>query len=373
MTRIHLPRLELPWPPGPQPFRHPARAIRSGCDVGSISFETLAVLQAFNGGDDRTAAYVPPSSRSLRRGGPAMAAMDLDIFIPRMRDLNWPKLADPTGLPARLTRSQRWAAPLPTQLVGGSRWSPMPFPRCHLLVEKPPARSTPGLARLATAADATGVTGMVAHNLRHSAAWKRTWERIEPSSVEGMTVTYHASGPTGERWGLPPHEAFILTHAIPVFDLFNAALGPPRTTTHHLNDVGHGRFVLSSQWHSQRDVIGTAVISTCAPRFDWNAQLVTTNQQLVRISSPSELVIQGPRQAGAWGGGPAEHLGRPSARRRLHNRRLRHRAGPLSRLHRRPRHPGAQSHRRARRLQSARRPLPADHTDQHQANSTRAR
>jgi phthalate 4,5-cis-dihydrodiol dehydrogenase len=178
---------------------------------------------------------------------------------------------------------------------------------CHVLIEKPPARSTHELEQLASVATDAGLVGMVAHNLRHSAAWRRSLERIDRCRIEAMNVTYHASGPTGERWGLPPAEAFLLTHAVHVFDLFNAVLGPPEATTHLLKDVGGGRFVLTSQWVTPTCVPGTAVVSTCAPRFDWSVQLVTSDACLARIVSPTDVVIHGPRTAGTWGSGQREN------------------------------------------------------------------
>jgi predicted dehydrogenase len=171
---------------------------------------------------------------------------------------------------------------------------------CHLLVEKPPALGTDGLQKLAAAA---ADTGMVGHNLRHTAAWRRLRERVPASHVASMVVTYHASGPTGGRWGLPPLQAFLLTHAVHVFDLFNAALGPPASTSHHVVDTGSGRYVLTSQWTASSGVLGTAVISTYAPRLDWQVRIATSDGALADITSPREVEIQGPRTAGAWGVG----------------------------------------------------------------------
>lgn len=176
----------------------------------------------------------------------------------------------------------------------------------HVLVEKPPATSTPELKKLATAAESSGLTGMVAHNLRHTAAWKRMVERTPLDRLASMIVTYHASGPTGGRWGLSPLDSFLLTHGVHVFDLLNAALGPPRTTTHKVHDAGSGRFSLTTQWHSLTGVVGNAVVSTCAPRFDWRVQLSTSEGVLANISSPRDLVIQAPRTDDAWSAGRRE-------------------------------------------------------------------
>lgn len=162
----------------------------------------------------------------------------------------------------------------------------------HVLVEKPPATSTGELRRLAAATEASSLIGMVAHNLRYTAAWRSAVERTPLARVESITIEYHASGPIGERWGLLSHEAFLLSHAIHVFDLLNFTLGSSVMTTHHVKSVGDGRFVLSTQWHSQRDVVGVAVVSTCAPRFDWNVQLVTADGCLARITSSSGVTFQ---------------------------------------------------------------------------------
>ena len=174
---------------------------------------------------------------------------------------------------------------------------------CHVLVEKPPALSVRGLARLADAAKTSGKIGMVAHNLRYTAAWRRATERISFNDLTSMSIAYHASGPTGERWGLMPHESFLLSHAIHAFDLLNAALGPAVSTRHHVKDAGQGRFALTSQWHSPEDVLGAAVVSTCAPRFDWTVQFTTATPSLVNLYSPSSVVLHGPRTQDAWGSG----------------------------------------------------------------------
>jgi predicted dehydrogenase len=174
---------------------------------------------------------------------------------------------------------------------------------CHLLVEKPPAPGTDGLQKLAAAAADTGVTGMVGHNLRHTAAWRRMHERVPAQGIASMVVTYHASGPIGGRWDLPPLQAFLLTHAVHVLDLFNAALGPPASTSHHIVDAGSGRYVLTSQWMTSSGVVGTAIISTCAPRLDWQVRIATSDGTLADITSPREVEIQGPRTAGPWAAG----------------------------------------------------------------------
>lgn len=174
---------------------------------------------------------------------------------------------------------------------------------CHLFTEKPPAPSTVGLQKLAAAATATGLTGMVGHNLRHTAAYRQMAQQIASDSITSMVITYHASGPTGERWGLNPFEAFVLTHAVHVLDLFNAALGPPTATTHHVTDAGHGRYALTSQWQAASGAIGTAAISTCAPRLNWYVQIATRDGTLAQITSPRNLEIQAPRSPGTWGAG----------------------------------------------------------------------
>jgi predicted dehydrogenase len=173
----------------------------------------------------------------------------------------------------------------------------------HVLVEKPPARSTDELLKLAMAAENNARVGMVAHNLRYTAAWQRAVERLTFSAIESLTIEYHASGPTGERWGLPPHEAFLLSHAVHAFDLLNAALGPATETLHHLRRVRGGRFVLTTQWRSHSNVVGTAVVSTCAPRFDWNVQLVTRDGTLARIVSASEIILQSNQTDVVWPSG----------------------------------------------------------------------
>lgn len=177
---------------------------------------------------------------------------------------------------------------------------------CHVLVEKPPAASTPDLKKMAAAAAATGLTGMVAHNLRHTAAWRRMAERTALEKLASIVVTYHASGPTGSRWGLRPLDAFVLTHAVHVFDLLNAAIGPASATAHEIHDAGGGRFSLTTQWHSAGGVVGVAVVSTCAPRLDWRVQVSTSGGVLANISSPRDLVIQGPRSGDAWSAGRRE-------------------------------------------------------------------
>jgi len=174
---------------------------------------------------------------------------------------------------------------------------------CHLFVEKPPAETTAGLRKLASTAARTGRVGMVGHNLRHTASWRRLQERIEPNQVASMVVGYHASGPTGPRWGLSPLEGFVLGHVVHALDLFNATFGPAAATFHHVADAGNGRFALTSQWESISGAIGTAVVSTCAPRLDWNVQLVTSDGTLARITSPRDLEIQTPRGPGEWSAG----------------------------------------------------------------------
>jgi predicted dehydrogenase len=176
----------------------------------------------------------------------------------------------------------------------------------HVLAEKPPAGSTPDLTKMARAAEATGLTGMVAHNLRHTAAWRRLIERTPLDQLTSIVITYHASGPTGGRWGLGPLDAFLLTHAVHVFDLLNAALGTPSETNHEIHDAGNGRFSLTTQWHSLAGVVGIAVVSTCAPRLDWRVQLSTNTGVLANISSPRDLVIQGPRTTDDWSAGRRE-------------------------------------------------------------------
>lgn len=173
----------------------------------------------------------------------------------------------------------------------------------HVLVEKPPAVSTGELEKMVSAADSSGRVGMVAHNLRYTAAWRRAMERVADTSVESITVGYHASGPAGSRWGLPPHRAFLLSHAVHALDLLNDVLGPPTETTHHLRGVGDGRFVLSTQWRSRRDVLGIAVVTTCAPRFDWSVQIATGDACLIRIASASEVIVHGQRTEDQWGSG----------------------------------------------------------------------
>lgn len=174
----------------------------------------------------------------------------------------------------------------------------------HVLVEKPPAVSTRELEKMVSAADSSGRVGMVAHNLRHTASWRRAMERVANTWVESITVEYHASGPVGSRWGLPPQDAFLLSHAVHALDLLNDVLGPPVETTHHLRGVGDGgRFVLSTQWRSRRDVLGIAVVSTCAPRFDWSVQIATADACLIRIASASEVIVHGQRTADQWGTG----------------------------------------------------------------------
>ncbi len=178
----------------------------------------------------------------------------------------------------------------------------------HVLVEKPPACTTDDLRKMIAAADAGGRVGMVAHNLRYTVAWQRAMELIAGTSVESVTVEYHASGPISTRWGLPSRDAFLLSHAVHVFDLLSLVLGRPASTSHHLRPVGNGRFVLTTQWRAGNGVVGTAVVSTCAPRFDWNVQFVTGGGSLVRILSPSEVVLQGPRSPsrGIWEAGRRE-------------------------------------------------------------------
>lgn len=176
----------------------------------------------------------------------------------------------------------------------------------HVLVEKPPAGSTPDLKKMAAAAEATGLTGMVAHNLRHTATWRQMIERTRLDQPASIVVTYHSSGPTGGRWGLNPLDSFLLTHAVHVFDLLNAALGPPSETSHEIHDAGNGRFSLTTQWHSATGVVGIAVVSTCAPRLDWRVQLSTRGGVLANISSPRDLVIQGPKTGDAWSAGRRE-------------------------------------------------------------------
>jgi len=178
---------------------------------------------------------------------------------------------------------------------------------CHVFVEKPPAESTAGLQKLASAAADAGRVGMVGHNLRHTAAWRRLQEQIKPAEVASLVVGYHASGPTGPRWGLSPLEAFVLSHVVHVLDLFNAIFGPAAATFHHIADAGNGRFALTSQWEATSGAIGTAVVSTCAPRLDWNVQLVTTDGTLARITSPRDLEIQNPRGPGEWSAGQRDH------------------------------------------------------------------
>jgi len=173
----------------------------------------------------------------------------------------------------------------------------------HVLVEKPPAVSTGELQKMVSAAESSRRVGMVAHNLRYTAAWRRAMERTSDASVESITVEYHASGPVGSRWGLAPHNAFLLSHAVHTLDLLNHVLGPPVKTTHHLRAVGDGRFVLTTLWRSHRDVLGIAVVSTCAPRFDWTVQIATADACLIRIVSASEVILQGPRTADQWGTG----------------------------------------------------------------------
>lgn len=187
---------------------------------------------------------------------------------------------------------------------------------CHLLTEKPPAPSTAELRKLASAAATAGRAGMVGHNLRYTAAWRRTAERIALDRVTSMVVTYHASGPTGGRWGLGPLQAFLLTHAVHVFDLFNAALGPPAATTHHVTDAGGGRLALSTRWETASGAAGTAVVTTCAPRLDWHAQLTTRDGTLADITSPRDVEIHTPQpgRLGRWSPRPLEV---PRARRRL--------------------------------------------------------
>jgi predicted dehydrogenase len=171
---------------------------------------------------------------------------------------------------------------------------------CHLFTEKPPASSSDGLRKLAAAAAESGVAGMVGHNLRFTAAWRRMEERLADSEVTSVAVTYHASGPTGPRWGKPALQAFLLTHAVHVFDLFNATLGPPMATNHHVLDAGNGRYVTTSSWAARTGILGTAVISTCAPRFDWSVRVSTRDGTLAHISSPDLLEVQAPRAVDPW-------------------------------------------------------------------------
>jgi predicted dehydrogenase len=173
----------------------------------------------------------------------------------------------------------------------------------HVLVEKPPAVSTGDLQQMVSAAESSRRVGMVAHNLRYTAAWRRAMERIAITNVESITVEYHASGPVGSRWGLAPDNAFLLSHAVHALDLLNHVLGPPAATMHDLRAVGDGRFVLSTLWRSHRGVLGIVVVSTCAPRFDWTVQIATTDACLIRIASASEVILQRPRTADQWGTG----------------------------------------------------------------------
>lgn len=177
---------------------------------------------------------------------------------------------------------------------------------CDLFTEKPPAPSTDGLRKLAAAAADADVTGMVGHNLRYTAAWRRLQEHITHDSVASMVVTYHASGPTGPRWGLLPLKAFLLTHAVHAFDLFNATLGAPVETSHRVTDAGDGRYVVTSGWVARSGTVGTAVVSTCAPRFDWSVEVSTRGGTLARVASPGALEVQGPRTAGSWSAGRRE-------------------------------------------------------------------
>jgi phthalate 4,5-cis-dihydrodiol dehydrogenase len=173
----------------------------------------------------------------------------------------------------------------------------------HVLVEKPPARLLPQVEQLADSAARNGVVGMVGHNLRHSAAWRMANERLDFSTLESVHIAYHASGPRGGRWGLSPPEAFVLSHAVHVFDLLNSALGPASRTSHQFRRVEDGRHTLCTQWFSQRGVCGTATISTCAPRFTWSVEFTTSDGTHARIDSPTTLVVQGPRTDSEWGRG----------------------------------------------------------------------
>ncbi len=161
----------------------------------------------------------------------------------------------------------------------------------HVLVEKPPALTTRQLHSMATVAERCHRIGMVAHNLRYTAAWARVSEILEATSVSSISIQYYASGPRGTRWGEAPLTAFLLTHAIHAFDLALSAIGKADNVSHHLQPAIGGVFTLSSHLETKRGQSAQVVVSTAAPRFLLHVHIVTVDNQVIEVTSPSELVV----------------------------------------------------------------------------------
>ncbi|MEV4344509.1 Gfo/Idh/MocA family oxidoreductase [Actinoplanes sp. NPDC049596] len=180
--------------------------------------------------------------------------------------------------------------------------------RIPVFVEKPPAPSTDKMAELAKmSVDAESVT-MVGHNLRYTDAWRQVVGLLEGDELASVHVNYHASGPKGPRWGYPPVQAFKLTHVVHVFDLLSSLLGPGATVRNSLSEVGPGRerLLLQSSWSGRGGAVGSAVISTAAPRFEWSVELLTHSGTLIHVESPTEVEVQRSKKPGDWGGGRRE-------------------------------------------------------------------
>jgi predicted dehydrogenase len=179
---------------------------------------------------------------------------------------------------------------------------------CDLFVEKPPGLVREDVECLAAAARERAQIGMVGHNLRYSAAWRHACEAARGlGSIEHLTVSYHASGPTGSRWEEPPLVAFLLTHAIHVFDLMLSVIGPPRDARFHLKPYAGGRYVLSAELASASGTVATATVSTLAPRFVWMAEVLTSAPSVIQVNSPAELIVHAPvRGESPWDRGRRE-------------------------------------------------------------------
>ena len=166
----------------------------------------------------------------------------------------------------------------------------------HVMTEKPMVIGERGASILDTLSQKASLTTLVGHNIRHAECSEFVKEAIDSDEfgkLQNLTMTYHASNPRGDRWGLEsPRKSFLLSHFSHCIDYVSFLTGDsPLELLFADFDEASGTSAVAVLKDHYVGTLISILASNNSPHFDFRINAVGDRRSLILQNGLQDAVI----------------------------------------------------------------------------------